>query len=65
MHQYTKQPAWISDSDIMNLELIRQLEAENKNFALVSAHYNNWEWMIFFPSQMKHKFLVIYRPLTE
>jgi Kdo2-lipid IVA lauroyltransferase/acyltransferase len=48
-----------------NIELIRQLEAEKKDFALVSAHYNNWEWMIFFPSQMIHKFMAIYRPLQN
>jgi Kdo2-lipid IVA lauroyltransferase/acyltransferase len=48
-----------------NLEMIHQLEAEKKDFALVSAHYNNWEWMIFFPAKMKHKFLAIYRPLQN
>jgi KDO2-lipid IV(A) lauroyltransferase len=48
-----------------NIELIRQLEAEKKDFTLVSAHYNNWEWMFFFPSQMIHKFIVIYRPLQN
>jgi len=48
-----------------NTELIRQLEAENRDFALVSAHYNNWEWMLFFPSQMIHKFIAIYRPLQN
>jgi Kdo2-lipid IVA lauroyltransferase/acyltransferase len=48
-----------------NMEVIRQLENEGKDFALVSAHYNNWEWMIFFPAKMVHKFLAIYRPLQN
>jgi Kdo2-lipid IVA lauroyltransferase/acyltransferase len=49
----------------VNMELIHELEAEKKDFALVSAHYNNWEWMIFFPAVMVHKFLAIYRPLQN
>jgi len=49
----------------VNLEMIQQLEAEKKDFALVSAHYNNWEWMIFFPAKIAHKFLAIYRPLQN
>lgn len=48
-----------------NIELLRQLEAENRDFALVSAHYNNWEWMMFFQSQVNHKFIAIYRPLQN
>ena len=48
-----------------NIELFKQLEDEKKDFALVSAHYNNWEWMIFFPSKIAHKFIAIYRPLQN
>ena len=48
-----------------NIEVIRQLEAEKKDFALVCAHYNNWEWLFFFPSRMIHKFIAIYRPLQN
>jgi Kdo2-lipid IVA lauroyltransferase/acyltransferase len=48
-----------------NLELIQKLEEEKRDFALVSSHYNNWEWMIFFPAMMIHKFLAIYRPLQN
>jgi KDO2-lipid IV(A) lauroyltransferase len=47
----------------LNMDIIHSLEVEKKDFALVSAHYNNWEWLIFFPLKMIHKFLAIYRPL--
>lgn len=41
---------------IENPELMQQLYDENKSVLLVSAHFNNWEWMItgqhlFFPHQ--------------
>lgn len=41
---------------IRNPELMRQLYDRNKSVLLVSAHYQNWEWMItgqslFFPHQ--------------
>jgi KDO2-lipid IV(A) lauroyltransferase len=49
----------------MNLEVIRQLEAENRSFAMVSAHYSNWEWMTFLSDYVAHTFLVIYRPLQN
>jgi KDO2-lipid IV(A) lauroyltransferase len=48
-----------------NVELFRQLEEENKDFALVCAHYNNWEGMTYLPSVMGHKFFGIYRPLQN
>ena len=49
----------------INPEIFQELERENKNFALVSAHYNNWEWLMNLPLKMAHKFLVIYRPLKS
>ncbi len=36
---------------------------KNKDVALVSGHYGNWEWMVNFPEKIRYKFLVIYRPL--
>jgi len=48
-----------------DLDLIRQLEAENRDIALVSAHYNNWEWLALFAAKITQKFLVIYRPLNN
>jgi Kdo2-lipid IVA lauroyltransferase/acyltransferase len=49
----------------LNPEVFKQLTANNQDFALVSAHYNNWEWLMNLPLKMAHRFLVIYRPLTN
>lgn len=49
----------------LNPEVFQELAANNQNFALVSAHYNNWEWLINLPLKMTHRFLVIYRPLKN
>jgi len=49
----------------LNPEVFIELERENRNFALVSAHYSNWEWLINLPLKMAHDFLVIYRPLKS
>lgn len=47
----------------LNPEVFRELEAENRNFALVSSHYNNWEWLLKLPKISGHRYLIIYRPL--
>jgi KDO2-lipid IV(A) lauroyltransferase len=51
--------------NFQNLENIHELATKQKSFALVSGHYNNWEWMIRFPARITHKFFVIYRPLKN
>ncbi len=48
-----------------DLDLIQQLEVENRDIALVSAHYNNWEWLILFAAKITQRFLAIYRPLNN
>jgi KDO2-lipid IV(A) lauroyltransferase len=48
-----------------NPELFSELAGKNQNFALVSAHYNNWEMMFHLPSKMQHRCLIIYRPLKN
>jgi Kdo2-lipid IVA lauroyltransferase/acyltransferase len=50
---------------VLNPEIFQELARKDKSFALVSAHYNNWEWMINFSSWMPHDYLVIYRPLRN
>ena len=50
---------------ITNPELFGELEAENRSFALVAAHYNNWEWSNILPTKMAHVFIAIYRPLKS
>ncbi len=49
----------------LNPEVFDELSRENKNYALVSSHYNNWEMLINLPLKTKHRFLVIYRPLSN
>jgi KDO2-lipid IV(A) lauroyltransferase len=46
-----------------NIEIFEDLFNKNKDVALVSGHYGNWEWMVNFPEKILYKFLVIYRPL--
>ena len=48
-----------------NPEVFNELYDRNKGVILVSGHYGNWEWMINFPAFVKHKFLVIYKPLKS
>jgi KDO2-lipid IV(A) lauroyltransferase len=50
---------------ITNPELFGALAAENRSFALVAAHYNNWEWFNHLPAKMVHAFIAIYRPLKS
>jgi len=49
----------------LNPEIFEPLYTQNKHVVLVSGHYANWEWMIYFPHFVKHAFLVIYRPLRN
>ena len=49
----------------LNPEVFQELAMNNQHFALVSSHYNNWEWLINVPLKMAHNVLVIYRPLNN
>jgi KDO2-lipid IV(A) lauroyltransferase len=49
----------------LNPEVFQELTMNNQNFALVSSHYSNWEWLINVPLKMAHNLLVIYRPLKS
>jgi Kdo2-lipid IVA lauroyltransferase/acyltransferase len=50
---------------IKNPELIDELYKKNKDIALVSGHYGNWEWGFIFPEYFSYKFYVIYMPLKN
>jgi KDO2-lipid IV(A) lauroyltransferase len=50
---------------LINPEIFDELALQNKNFALVSAHYNNWEMMSHLSLAMKHRCIIIYRPLKN
>ncbi len=49
----------------VNPEVLIELSVEGKNFALVSAHYSNWEWLNYMPLKMEHDLLIIFRPLKN
>ncbi|MCG8410707.1 MAG: lysophospholipid acyltransferase family protein [Bacteroidales bacterium] len=46
-------------------EQIEALYEKNKDIALVTGHYNNWELYFIMPFLSKHKMLAIYKPLTN
>ncbi len=48
-----------------NLEVFHELYKKNKNVILVSGHYGNWEWLVSLPSKLEHKFLALYKPLSN
>lgn len=48
-----------------NLELLEELYLKGKDVALISGHYANWEWMLIFPSKIRHTPLTIYHPLKN
>ncbi len=50
---------------IINKELVEQLYKEQKNVVLYTAHYGNWEWIIFLPLFLSHRVTVLYQPLSN
>lgn len=48
-----------------NIHLINDLMDEGRSLILVSGHINNWEWMVNIQSQLRHKYLAIYKPLAD
>ena len=49
----------------INPEVFTKLADNRQNFALVTAHYGNWEWMTNLPERMDHRCIIIYRPLKN
>lgn len=50
---------------ILNPELLRKLEFENKSVILLCSHYASWEWMIILGVQMKFKPYGVYQPIVN
>jgi len=48
-----------------NPEILYEFNENNRNFALVSGHYGNWEWNAIMSRKIKRDMLVIYRPLQN
>ena len=46
-----------------NVELLQNIENDNKNFALMCAHYGSWEWIFILQSYMKNKGYAVYKRL--
>jgi KDO2-lipid IV(A) lauroyltransferase len=49
----------------LNPEIIDELYQKQRSVAFVSAHYNNWEMMNRLPAKIRHKCMIIYRPLKS
>jgi len=48
-----------------NPEILQQMYEKGKDVILISGHYGNWEMIQDTPSYSKHKYSVIYKPLTN
>ena len=48
-----------------NVELIQQLEKDNRSIALMCAHYGSWEWIFILQTYMSHKGYAIYKRLAN
>jgi KDO2-lipid IV(A) lauroyltransferase len=48
-----------------NIELLNNLMDQGHSLILVSGHIGNWEWMVNIQSQLRHKYLAIYKPLAS
>lgn len=50
---------------VTNPELTNALLAKGKSAVLYAGHLGNWEWFALLPSQVKHKVLSFYQPLSN
>ena len=48
-----------------NLEVLHQLEAQNKSIMLMFPHYASWEWVIALDAHIKSKGYAIYLPVQN
>nr|NQU94510.1 lysophospholipid acyltransferase family protein [Bacteroidota bacterium] len=48
-----------------NPEIFEEYFQKGQSIVLISGHYGNWEWMVDFPTRLKHKSLAIYKPLEN
>jgi Kdo2-lipid IVA lauroyltransferase/acyltransferase len=50
---------------VNNLQLVDRLFNEKRDIVAILGHYNNWEWLTFFPLYTKYKTVSIYKPLQN
>ncbi|MEY8849273.1 lysophospholipid acyltransferase family protein [Psychroserpens sp. XS_ASV72] len=48
-----------------NLEVIHDLEKENRSIVLMVAHYGSWEWIFILQTYIKHKGYAIYKRIEN
>ena len=48
-----------------NVELIQNLEKDNKSIALMCAHYGSWEWIFILQTYVNNKGYAIYKRLVN
>ncbi len=48
-----------------NPEILDDFYKKNQSIVLVSAHYGNWEWTVNIQPKIKHRFIAIYKPLSD
>ena len=48
-----------------NVELIQNLEKDNKSIALMCAHYGSWEWIFILQTYINNKGYAIYKRLAN
>lgn len=58
-------PVHLKRFRVINPEIFTRYAEQGKSIALVSAHYNNWEWSSILSQIMPHEVMVIYRPLKN
>lgn len=48
-----------------NVEVVHQLEKENKSIILLMGHYASWEWIFILQTHVNHKGYAVYKRLSN
>lgn len=51
--------------EIKNPEVIENFKKRKKNVILYTAHFGNWEWLVFMPSLIELKSYTLYKPIKN
>ena len=50
---------------VTNPELVNKYFDQGKSVLVLSMHYNNWEWLAILPHYLKHRLLLVYKPVRN
>lgn len=50
---------------VVNPELPERLLLEGRDIITITAHFNNWEWLVSLPLYLRHQMIAIYKPLKS